>query len=94
MKYEELTSDAQPPLPQKERDKLAAQIREKSQNQNREHIAREIEAGDLYEPTGEPMSYWHCRATEMPPTPTGRRGQWKPSSERPSGWRWEDWGRG
>jgi hypothetical protein len=39
MKYEELTSDAQPPLPQEERDKLAAQIREK--NQNREHIARD-----------------------------------------------------
>ena len=94
MKYEVLKADAPPPLPLNERARLAADIRERSHNQNREHIAREIEAGDLYEPDGAPKSYWHCLATEKPQRLPGRRGQWKASGGRPSGWEWQDWGPG
>jgi hypothetical protein len=93
VKYEELKPKAPPPLPQEERDTLATQIREKSQNQNREHIAREIEAGDLYNDRGEPKGYWHCLATQKPEVPDGWRGQWKAIGEQPSGWEWQDWGR-
>jgi hypothetical protein len=82
-----------PPLPPEERAKIIADVL-RSQNSRKERIAKEIEAGDLYTTySGEPKSYWHCLATQKPPIPAGRMGQWKAIGDQPSAWEWQDWGR-
>lgn len=84
------------PRPTEERERVARDCLE-GQNQHRERYAAEIRAGDLFGPDGLPKYYWHCLATEPPPSPTGRRGRWKAGEDETSIhggwiWGWDDYG--